>query len=224
MFGRRQVKNHSRMAAQELGESFGHLRMAASHAADGASVALAPRVDAARKAVTPTVERAREAATSGVESLLDAARDGRRVAQKQARKTNVKAHKANAKAHKKVSKATDVALAKMGKRDTRSRSGRKWPLMIGGLLAAGAAIGATGALVKRRRSQPTWEEYAADSTRTTTDAHAVLDSAKSAMDAGVDKASNAAKDRTSDLIGSPGKGKNTGPTGADKTADLNGRV
>ena len=220
MFGRRQVKNHSRMAAQELGESFGHLRMAASHAADGASVALAPRVDAARKAVAPTVERAREAATSGVESLIDAARDGRRAAEKRARKTNTKAHK-------RMSKATDVALTKIGTRDTRSRSGRKWPMLIGGLLAAGAAIGATGALVKRRRSQPTWEEYAADSTRTTADAHALLDSAKSAMDAGVDKASaaaNAAKDRTSDLIGSPGKGQNTGPTGADKTADLNGRV
>ena len=72
-----------------------------------------------------------------------------------------------------------------------------------------------------------WEEYAADSTRTTTDAHALLDSAKSTMDAGVDKASaaaSAAKDRTSDLIGSSGKGQNTGLTGTDKTADVNGRV
>ena len=95
--------------------------------------------------------------------------------------------------------------------------------MIGGLLAAGAAIGVTGALRKRGRSQPTWEEYTADATRTSTDAHALLDSAKSVMDAGIDKAStaaSAAKGRTSDLIGSPGKGPNT----VDKAADLNGRA
>ena len=221
MFGRRQVKNHGRMAAQELGESYGHLRMAAAHAADGANVALAPRVEAARKAVAPTVVRARDVAASSMESLLEAARDGRKSAQKKARKTN-------AKAQKKVSKATNSALLKMGKKDNRSVSGKKWPLMIGGLLAAGAAIGATSALVKRRRSQPTWEEYTADSaTRTTTDTHALLDSAKSTMDAGIDKASAAAsavKDRTSDLIGSPSKGQNTGPTGIDKTADRSGRV
>jgi hypothetical protein len=220
VFRRRQVNNHSRMAAQELGESFGHLRMAASHAADGASVALAPRVDAARKTVRPTVERARDAAAGGMESLLDAARDSRRTAQKKARKTN-------AKAQKKVSKAANSALSRIGKQDKRSMSGtRKWPLVIGGLLAAGAAIGATSALVKRRRSQPTWEEYTNDSTRRTGDADALLDSAKSTMDAGIDKASAAAgavKDRTSDLIGSPGKGQNNGPTGIDKTADLNGR-
>lgn len=220
MFGRRQVKNHGRMAAHELGESYGHLRMAASHAADGAGVALAPRVDAARRAVAPTVERARDAATSSMGSLLVAARDGRKTAQKKARKTN-------AKAQKKVSKATNSALVKIGKKN--KSSSKKWPIMIGGLLAAGAAIGATSALLKRRRSQPTWEEYTSDSatTRTTTDAHALLDSAKSTMDAGIDKASAAAsavKERTSDLIGSPSKGQSTGPTGVDKTAGLNGRV
>lgn len=36
---------------------------------------------------------------------------------------------------------------------------KRWPMMIGGLLAAGAAVGAAGALVRRRRSRRTWDEY-----------------------------------------------------------------
>jgi hypothetical protein len=68
-------------------------------------------------------------------------------------------------------------------------------------------------MLRRRRSQQTWDEYGA--TRTTADTGSVLDAAKSTMDAGVDKArtmGEAAKDRASDLIGH--KSGNNGPTGS----------
>lgn len=211
MFRRRQEKSHSRLMAAELGQSVDHLRSAASHAAEGASIALAPRVDAARKAVKPTVDRARGAAANSLDSLFDATRESTRSAKKKARKVNTKAQK-------KATRAKNNALAKVGR---KQNTGAKWPVLIGGLVAAGALIGAGSAILKRRRSQPTWEEYTTDTaTRTTSDAHALLDQAKSTMDAGIDKASaaaNAVKERTSDLIGSPTKGHNTGPTGADKT-------
>jgi hypothetical protein len=190
VFQRRQVKTQKRLMAEELGESLGHLRMAASHAADGASTALAPRVKAARNVVKPRVETVKGVTSNGMDALFSAARDGSRRSKKMAKKGKAKVTR------------------------QESRTSRRWPL-IGGLLAAGAAAGAASVLLRRRRAQRTWDEYG--STRTTGDTGSVLDSAKSTMDAGIDKASaiaESAKDRASDLIGS--KSTNAGP-GADYT-------
>lgn len=189
VFGRREVKTHRRLMQEELGESLGHLRMAAAHAADGASGALAPRVENARNAVRPGLVKAGGAAGT----ILVIARDRSRQAGKQAEKIGRK------------------GKAKMTKNE--SRNSRRLPMAIGGLLVAGAAIGAATALMRRRRANQTWDEYG--STRTTSDTGSVLDSAKSTMDAGIDKAKTmgeAAKDRASDLIGS--KSTNTGPAGS----------
>lgn len=194
MFRRRQVQTHSRLMRDEFGESLDHLRMAAAHAADGASGALAPRVDAARKAVKPGLSKAQGAALGGMDAVLVIARDRSRQAGKKAERMGRK------------------GKARMMMKN-ESRSPRRWPMAIGGLLVAGAAVGAASALMRRRRNQQSWDEYG--SSRTTGDAGSVLDSAKSAMDAGVDKArtmGEAAKDRASDLIGS--KGTNTGPSGS----------
>jgi hypothetical protein len=87
-------------------------------------------------------------------------------------------------------------------------------MIIGGLLVAGAAVGAASALMKRRKAQHKWDEYGA--TRSTTGG--ILDSTKSTMDAGVDKVSSiaeAAKDRASDLIGSSTSTSTTGSTTSD---------
>jgi hypothetical protein len=168
--------------------------MAAAHAADGASGAMAPRVDAARKVVRPGLSKAQSAAMGGMDAVLVIARDRSRQAGKKAGKMGRK------------------GKAKMMMRN-ESRSSRRWPMAIGGLLVAGAAVGAASALMRRRRNQQTWDEYG--STRTTSDSGSMLDSAKSSMDAGIDKAKTmgeAAKDRASDLIGS--KNTNTGPSGS----------
>ena len=183
MFRRRQVKTHTRLAREELNESFGHLRMAAAHAADGAS-----------KAVKPSLQKARGAAYSGASSLLEAAGDGSRKAKRMARKGKNKV---------------------TGKKESRL-AGKRWPVLIGGLVAAGTAIGAATAIMRKRRSQQLWDEYG--STRTTSDTDSVLGSAKNTMNAGIDKASaaaSAAKDRASDLIGS--KSTNTGPASGTTT-------
>ena len=174
MFRRRQVKNHTRLMREELGESFGHFRMAAAHAAEGASGALAPRVDAARSAVKPGYQRARAAAGDGLDSIFGAARDGSRGGRRIVTKSRARARKKES-----------------------GMGSRRWPMMIGGLLATGAFIGAASALMKRRRTTNTWDEYA--STRTSSDTSAKLDSAKSTMDASMPP--EATKERTSDLIG-----------------------
>ncbi len=183
MFRRRQVKTHTRLAREELAEGFGHLRMAAAHAADGAAGALAPRVDAARKAVKPGLSKASGAVFTT--ALLVPAGAKR--------------------------------LARKGKKKETGMAGKRWPMMIGGLLATGVAVGAATALMKRRRSRNTWDEYG--STRTTTDSGALLESAKSTTEAGIDKTSKrpeAARERSGDLIGSTGSTSGM-PTGIDKT-------
>ena len=213
MFRRRSVKTHTRLAREELNESLGHLRLAAAHAADGASGALAPRVEYARKAVQPSLTKARDVTMDSVEALFSAALDGSRQAKKDAKK-----------------------LARKGKKQVQKQTGlgkkpRRWPKVLGGLAVAGAMAGAAAAYMKRRQANNAWDEY--DATRTTTDTHAVLDKAKSTMDAGVDKASAAAKDakdRASDLIGSKSTPtsptENVGTVGADKTSSgsHNGRA
>lgn len=165
----------------ELSQSFEHLRYAAAHAATGAANTIAPRFDAARAAVKPGLRKARGKTSDGVDTMFSAARSTTRQAQGLARRSTARVTK------------KESAMA-----------GRRWPVVIGGLMVAGAAAGAVGALVKRRRAQRSWDEY--DSTRSTTGNNkAMVDSAKSSMDAGINRVSSAAstaKDRASDLIGS----------------------
>ena len=71
---------------------------------------------------------------------------------------------------------------------------RRWPMMVGGLVAAGAAVGVVGALVSRRRSRNKWTEYHGSNAHTSKtikdDARSMLDSAKSALDNAVGTASD----------------------------------
>ena len=92
---------------------------------------------------------------------------------------------------------------------------RRWPMMVGGLLAAGAAVGAAGALISRRRSRNRWTEFNTGRTSTTIsdDARSMLDSAKSALDNAVDNAS----DKLSNV---KGETAGQGPRPTDKTNTL----
>ncbi|WP_433053888.1 hypothetical protein [Dactylosporangium sp. CS-033363] len=198
MFRRRQVQSHTRLMQDELGQSLDHLRMAAAHAADGASGALAPRVDAARKAVKPRLDSGMTMAMGGMESVMEMARERSMKAGKQAQKASRKAEK--------MSRRTKNKLMR-----NEPKPSRRLPMAIGGLVVAGAAAGVAAAYMRRRRNEQAWDEYG--STRTTSDTGSLLDSAKNSMDAGIDKArtmGQEAKDRASDLIGH--KSTNTGPT------------
>jgi hypothetical protein len=194
VFRRRQVQSHTRLMRDEFGESLDHLRMAAAHAADGASGALAPKVDAARRAMKPRLEGGMNRAAGGLDTVMVIARDRSRQAGRKAEKMGRKGK-------------NTVKMMKSEK-----TSSRRWPMAIGGLLAAGIVVGAASSMLRRRRDQQAWDEYGA--TRTTADSGSMLGAAKSTMDAGIDKAKTmgeAAKDRASDLIGH--KGTDGGPTG-----------
>jgi hypothetical protein len=164
----------------------------------------------ARDELTESYEHLRMAAAhaaSGAAGALaprvSAAREASRAGLRKARS------KASDRAHA-VARTASKGKAKVTKKET-GMTGRRWPMIIGGLLVAGTVVGAASALMRRRKAQNKWDEYGA--TRSTTSG--ILESTKSTMDAGVDKVSSiaeAAKDRASDLIGS-----STTPTGTTAT-------
>jgi hypothetical protein len=196
VFRRRQVKTHARMMRDELGVSLEHLRQAAAHAAGGTADFVAPRATAARRAVKPGLKAARGTTMAALVPLAAATRNRARQAGKVANKGKSQ-----------LSKNT-----KLGKRES-AMTGKRWPMVIGGLLAAGTAVGVTGAVIARRRANRShWEEYG--TTQPTTSmkqtAGSMMDSAKSTVESGVEKVQSlteSAKDRAADMATTK-----TGPT------------
>lgn len=144
MLGMARRKTRGQLVKAELGESFDHFMQAATHAAGGVGATMGPKA-------ADGVQRVRESASHGLEStmaalapLAAAAAEGAREATKRAgsKARTAGASKMRAASHKKESQM----------------SRKRWP-MLAGLLAAGAAVGATGALVMRHRKQQQWQEY-----------------------------------------------------------------
>lgn len=206
MFRRRQMKTHSRMMREELEQSLEHFRMAAAHAAGGTALALHPTVNAAKRSVKPGLRKARGATVATITPIAVAARSGAERAQ---RKAEVAARSARRSALR--------GKAKLTGKEPRVK---RWPMMLSGLLIAGAAIGTVGAIVARRRANRTqWEEYGASRT-TSGRTDSMMDSAKSTMEAGKDKVqslADSAKERAADLMSSTS-------SGSDKGSDLYGKA
>lgn len=192
MFRRRQMKTHSRLMREELEQSLEHFRMAAAHAAGGTAQALVPTVNAAKRSVKPGLRKARGATVATIAPLALAARSG---AVRAGRQAEVAARSARKSALK--------GKAKLTGKEPRVK---RWPMMLGGLLVAGAAVGAVGAIVARRRANRTqWEEYGASRTTTTGRHDSLVDTAKSTVEAGKEKVqslADSAKDRAADLMSS----------------------
>ncbi len=194
MFGRRQVRSHSRQMRDELSEGFGHLWRAAAHAAGGVGATVGPRWESTRGNVPLRIGRARrvgmDATMAAFLPLMEAARAGAAGA---ATKTAQKA-----------------GMQKAGMRLGRkaSRRSRQRGRMLVGLLAAGAAVGTAGALLARRRSRAKWQEYESEAIGTARHAtKSALESAKSTMDTGAQGA-----------MGTAGSAKDTANVFADQAA------
>jgi hypothetical protein len=179
--GRR--KSHRELARNELNESLDHFMQAATHMAGGVGAKMGPGVSAARGYVKPTAGRMRDAASHGWEStiaaiapLASAAMDGARS-------------------------AGDVArMAQFRKQREAERRRKRWSMMAR-LLGVGAAAGAAGALILRRRKQQ-WEEYdpthALEPVRD--DAHSAIDSAQESINRTAESGASAAG-RAADRVG-----------------------
>ena len=127
MFGRKESHTHTDQLLDELAQSYGHLKLAAGHAAGGAAEKLTPPYDKARNGASRGWSSTRAAFAPMYEQVKDGA-----------------------------------ANARMKEADVSENKKTRWPVLAG-LLAAGAAVGAAGAMIaKRRRAAKEWEEFEPD--------------------------------------------------------------
>ena len=117
----------------ELGESWEHFLAAAGHAANGVGKSVGPRATMLKGAAV----RGWEGTATALAPLAVAYREGAADAATAALKTRKRSQS-----------------RKKGKPVSNRRTG-----MLIGLLAAGVALGAAGALVVRRRRKQEWSEY-----------------------------------------------------------------
>jgi hypothetical protein len=151
-------KNRSAKMKNELGQSVDHFKRAASIAAQETSATVGPKFYAARDRVQPSAVKAKDAASSSWESALATLTPLVTAATEKAQqvsRTTAKVSRKDAKAARKNAKKLDKRANKTLGRKQKSRSGAK----LGGLLLAGAAVGAAGAFVVRKRRQEQWDEY-----------------------------------------------------------------
>lgn len=213
MFRRRQAKTHGQLMLDEFNESLGHLRLAVSHAAGGAADYVAPRIESAGKSVKPGLRRANRATAATVVPLAFAARTSVRSGLRDGARHAEKAAKA---ARKNARRSAIRGKAILTREEPRMR---RWPKVLGGLVIAGAVVGATGAYIARRRAnRDQWEEYG--STRSTGRTDALIESAKSTVDSGKEKVqslTDSAKERAAEMTGkssssTSGPARNSSPS------------
>jgi hypothetical protein len=187
MFRRRQMKNHRTLMRDELAESFDHFRMAAIHAKDGTAAHIGPRISATRRSVAPTLRKASGATLATVGPVALAA-------------------------GKSAKSAARTGRAKLMREEPRVR---RWPKIVGGLLIAGAAVGAAGTFMARRRANRSrWEEYGtARSTMSNTGA-SMASSARQTAETGKQKVqslADSAKERAGEMMHTGAKGESNKP-------------
>lgn len=129
--GRRQPKTRAELFRDELGKTYDHLRQAAVHGADGFGTAMGPRMNAAKSMAKGT-------AVGAAAQLAAARRQGMRQAADVARRAKPTMRK---------------------KKREREMARKRRSFRFAGLLTAGAAVGAVGGLIVRRRRQTSWEVY-----------------------------------------------------------------
>ena len=221
MFRRRQAKTQGRLMREELGESFEHLRLAVGHATGGASTLVKPRVDQAKRSVKPGIRKANRATAAAVVPLALAASSGVRSGVRSGLSGGRRQAEQAAKAAR---KGALKGKAKLMREEPRMR---RWPMVLGGLLAAGAVIGAAGAVIARRRAnRDQWEEYgSARPTSGRTDA--MISSAKSTVDTGRDKVqslADSAKERAADMAGSSSPSRTSASPEFGSREDIYGKA
>jgi len=208
VFGRRHVKSRRDLVRAEFGESMDHVRQAAAHAAGGLGATVGPRLgsakdsakdktSSARGVVGPTAGRVSGAASRSWDStiaafapLAEAARDGSARAAKLDAKNNKgnKGSKERKNSKGKEAASSMLITTKTTTKESTSHTG------LYAILATGAAVGAAGALVARRRTRAKWAEYEPSSLNS--DASSFLDAGATSTKSFSDKTNSEESDVT----------------------------
>jgi hypothetical protein len=116
--------------------------------------------------------------------------------------------KSKDKARASARRANTIARRATGKKKKDTRMAKRWPMVIGGLMIAGAAAGVAGALLSRRR-QKMWNEYGT-TTSFRDDARATADSNRTTAAS----VAESTKDKGGDVLGQMKNATDTTPTPA----------
>lgn len=149
---------------------------------DHLRMAAAYAADTAAGMMAPRLDSMRERLEPTFEKSLEMSKDKARAG---ARRANAIARRASGK-----------------KKETRTA--KRWPMVIGGLMIAGAVAGAAGALLSRRR-QKMWNEYGTTDTTTS-----LRDEARSVAES--------ARDKGSDVLGQMKNATETTPPSTSSTS------
>jgi len=212
VFGRGQETTRQDLARAEFVESMDHFRQAATHAAGGVGASVGPKVGlgmdmardrmgsargyvgTARAYVVPGTAKITRAASRGWDStialvmpLADAARAGSIRAA--TLPEGVKSQATRVQILKPVAIKKPVVIKKTGVA-AGPPNGHMATAMVS-IVAAGAALGATGALVARRRNRSKWAEY--EPAALQDDAQAFVDQTRSSGRGGADGPRTASK-------------------------------
>jgi len=251
VFGRGQTATRQDLARAEFVESMDHIRQAATHAAGGLGATVGPKVGlgmdiardkvgsargvvgTARAYVVPGTAKMTRAASRGwdttiafVMPLADAARAGSTRAATLPdgiRLPPVKMQAIKAQAMRAQAMRTHA----MKKKAPPSPSGGHPATAVVSIVAAGAALGATGALVARRRNRSKWAEY--EPAALQDDAQAFVDPTRSASPGAASKMAGWAKEHSRSAVGSV-RGKmhdssaTSAGTGMDEMTSRPGRI
>jgi hypothetical protein len=158
VFATTRRKSRSKRMKNELGQSVGHFKRAATLAAQETSATVGPKLNAAVDRVQPAAAKAKGAASSGWDSALatitplvaaatDNVRQTGKVSKRQARKTAKENQKKALKLQKRANKA-------MGRKQRKGRGSK----MLG-LALIGTAVGVGAAYASKRRKTAQWDEY-----------------------------------------------------------------
>jgi hypothetical protein len=113
--------------------------------------------------------------------------------------------KSKDKARASARRANTIARRATGKKKKETRMAKRWPMVVGGLMIAGVAAGAAGALLSRRR-QKRWNEYGT-TTSFRDDTRNLTDSARATA-----SVAETAKDKAGDVLGQMKNATDTKPT------------
>ncbi|HEX5542006.1 MAG TPA: hypothetical protein VFX60_10680 [Micromonospora sp.] len=174
MLGIGRSRTRGEIVKSELNESLDHLKRAAGHTATGIGETVGPRINAARGQISPTMARIRNAASHrwgsamiAIGPLVAAVADRDRQSEPVARKARsqdmqnrmmMRGLRGMAGMPMMHGLRSMPGLRRMtNMRGKKSRSRKRFPQMAG-VLIAGTAVGAIGAMIMRRR-QRQWAEY-----------------------------------------------------------------
>jgi hypothetical protein len=172
---RKPRRSHTQLIMDELAESAAHLRLAAGHAAGGAQHRLGPAIDMARTAanrgmtttrgsLSPIYDQMRGATGNRFTAPFRSMSTGSASGSRRGGNTGSESRRGFGLWMRSTSSGENGSATKMGRGWNASGAGtdgrrRRWPMVLG-IVAAGAAVGAVGAMAARRQRETAgWDEY-----------------------------------------------------------------